>query len=182
MPVSRIWITGSSGAGKTTMASEIDRRLQLPRLELDGLFHGPDWTPADPGVFRSAVLEVVAGPRWVVDGNYNGALGRTVADRAELRIAIDLSVPVTMSRVIRRTVRRAVTREELWNGNRGSLRNFTRWDPLENIIRWTWDNRHSYHEKALGAEKAWRAGGLPCVRLASPAQVRRFVDYLTPNT
>ncbi len=128
------------------------------------------------------MLEVVAGPRWVVDGNYNGALGRTVADRAELRIAIDLSVPVTMSRVIRRTVRRAVTREELWNGNRGSLRNFTRWDPLENIIRWTWDNRHSYHEKALGAEKAWRAGGLPCVRLASPAQVRRFVDYLTPNT
>lgn len=161
------------------MAGEIDRRLQLPHLELDGLFHGPDWTPADPEVFRSAVLEVVNGPRWVVDGNYTGALGRTIADRAQLRIAIDLWVPVTMSRVIRRTVRRAVTREELWNGNREPLRNFTSWDPVENIIRWAWDNRHSYHDQALLAENAWHAGGLPCVRLSSPSQVWRFVEYLT---
>ncbi len=161
------------------MSREIDRRLQLPHLELDGLFHGADWTPADPEVFRAAVLNVVNDPRWVVDGNYTGALGRTVADKAELRVAIDLSVPVTMSRVIRRTLRRALTREVLWNGNRESLRNFTRWDPVENIIRWTWDQRRKYHDQALSAEKAWRAGGLPCVRLTNPEQVRRFIDYLT---
>lgn len=179
MAVERIWISGSSGAGKTTLARRLGHKLRLPHLELDGLYHGPNWAPADSKVFRAAVQRVVDQPAWIVDGNYRGALGDIVTNRAQLHIAIDLSVLVTMSRVIRRTVRRAVTREELWNGNREPLRNFTRWDPLENIIRWAWDNRHKYHEQALSAEKTWRAGGLPCVRLTTPGQLRRFVDYLT---
>ncbi len=179
MPPRRIWITGSSGAGKSTMARKIAVGLGLVHVELDALYHGPDWTPAEPDAFRAAVMQVVEGAGWVVDGNYRTALGGVVADRAELMLAIDLRVPVTMSRIIRRTVRRALTREELWNGNRERWRNFTRWDPEDNIIRWTWENRHRFHRLALEAERAGRAGGMPCIRLTSAAQVRRFVTYLT---
>lgn len=179
MPPQCIWIAGSSGAGKSTLARKIAAELGLPHLELDALYHGPDWEPAEPGEFREAVTQIVDRTGWVVDGNYRSALAGVVAQRAHLVVAIDLPVPITMARVIRRTVRRAVTRQTLWNGNRERLRNFTRWDPEENIIRWTWDNRHRYHRLALEAERAGQAGGPPCIRLTSPAQVRRFVRYLT---
>lgn len=178
MPPQRIWITGSSGAGKTTLARTIAAELGVIHLELDALYHGPDWTPTEPEAFRAAVTQVVDRPGWVVDGNYRSALDGVVAERAHLVVVIDLPVPMTMARVIRRTVRRAVTRQTLWNGNRERWRNFTRWDPEENIIRWTWDNRHRYRRLALEAERAGQAGGLPCIRLTSPAQVRRFVRYL----
>lgn len=178
--MSRIWITGCSGVGKTTLARALAARLHIPHLELDALQHGPNWTPAEPEVFREAVRRATDEPNCLVDGNYGGPLGSLLAERAELRIALDLPSRRTMSRVVRRTIRRSVTREELWNGNREPLRNLLRWDdPHQNIILWAWSRRTNYHEAALAAERNGRSGGLPCVRLTSPAQVRRFTDYLT---
>lgn len=172
-----MWITGSSGVGKTTLARQIAARWGLPHLELDGLFHGPNWTQSEPAEFRAAVQREIDRPSWVVDGNYT-VLGTMIPDRAELRIALDLPTAVTMLRLVRRTARRMITREVLWNGNREQPGSFLRWDPDKNLIRWAWDNRHKYHDQALSAERSWRAGGVPCVRLSSPGQVRRFVSYL----
>lgn len=180
LAVPRIWITGSSGVGKTTLARTLSTQLAIPHIELDALHHGPNWTPTDPDRLRDEVRRATDGTDWVVDGNYSSMLGTIVADRAQLRIALDLPTWRTMARVVRRTVRRAVTREELWNGNREPMRNFLCWsDPDENIILWAWTRRAKYHQAAVAAELTGRAGGLPCVRLTSPGQVRRFTDYLT---
>lgn len=177
MRVSRVWITGSSGVGKSTLARQIAAVWGLPHLELDSLFHGPNWTQAEPAEFCATVQREVDRSAWVVDGNYS-VLGTMIPDRAELRIALDLPTSVTMARLVRRTVRRTITREVLWNGNREPMANFLRWDPEKNLIRWAWQRRHRYHQSAVSAEKSWCAGGLPCVRLSSPGQVRRFVEYL----
>lgn len=42
---SRVLVAGTSGAGKTTLAAAIGASLNLPHIEIDGLFHGPNWTP-----------------------------------------------------------------------------------------------------------------------------------------
>jgi adenylate kinase family enzyme len=175
--ISRVWITGSSGVGKSTLARQIAAGWGLPHLELDSLFHGPNWAQAEPAEFRAAVQREIDRSAWVVDGNYS-VLGAMIPDRAELRIALDLPTSVTMARLVRRTARRIVTREVLWNGNQEQLGNLLRWDPDRNLIRWAWQRRYRYHQGAVDAENSWRAGGLPCVRLSSPGQVRRFVDYL----
>lgn len=62
-------------------------------------------------------------PRWVLDGNYS----RTLAikwQQVQLVIWLDPSFVRTVVRVTSRTVRRALTGEELWpgTGNRESLR------------------------------------------------------------
>lgn len=174
----RIWVTGSSGAGKTTLARRLALGLELDHVELDGLFHGPDWTPADTDVLRARVAPRLVAPAWVVDGNYRKHLEDLIADRAELQIALDLSTVRVMSRVIRRTLRRMVTRQELWNGNRERWSNLIRWDPKENLIRFAWVRRAEYRRRCRDDERDGYHRGLPCVRLSSPSQVGRFVRYL----
>jgi hypothetical protein len=68
-----------------------------------------------------------------------------LAARADLIVWLDLPTPVVMSRVVRRTIRRARTREQLWNGNvePGLLHALTN---DEGIIRWAWKTRAKYRE------------------------------------
>jgi len=55
-----------------------------------------------------------------MDGNYSKAqdLGW---GRADTLVWLDYPAPLVFWRLLRRTVRRGVTREELWNGNRERL-------------------------------------------------------------
>ena len=64
----------------------------------------------------------MAGEAWVVDGSYRGKLGDLVLEAADTVVWLDLPRRVWLPRLLRRTVRRIVLREELWNGNRESLR------------------------------------------------------------
>lgn len=41
----RISVVGNSGSGKTTVARAIAEALGVPHLELDSVFHQPDWQP-----------------------------------------------------------------------------------------------------------------------------------------
>ncbi len=83
---------------------------------------------------------------------------------------------VVMRRVTGRTIKRAMTREKLWNGNTEPLRNLYRWDPEQNIIRWTW-TRYSSTKKKLAAaasEGAWAHATVR--RLRKPAEVETFLE------
>ncbi len=61
-------ISSASGAGKTTLALALARRLNAPCHELDALNHGPAWTEATPDELRAAVEPLIATERWVLDG------------------------------------------------------------------------------------------------------------------
>ena len=119
----RIAITASaSGSGKSTLARELARRLDVPYVELDALHHGPDWAQATAEELSARVEPVVAQDAWVIDGHYLGKLGTLVLDRADTVVWLDLPPRVWLPRLLRRTVRRLLRGEELWNGNRESLR------------------------------------------------------------
>lgn len=149
----RVVIVGNSGSGKTTLAGQLADKLDLTHIELDSLFHQPDWTPQDPDVFRAELVErMEAAERgWTICGNYKSVTWSLTMPAADTIVWLDLPRPVVMRRVITRTLRRAVTREELWNGNREPLTNFYRWDPELNIVRWSWTKHESYRQRYLDA-------------------------------
>jgi hypothetical protein len=119
----RILVKGGSGAGKSTLARAIAGRFDLPHIELDALNHGPHWRAVPAEELRAKVLAALDATRgWVVDGNYDNELGTLVSDRADVIIWLDLALPTKLWRLMRRTARRWVTREELWNGNRETFR------------------------------------------------------------
>lgn len=137
-PPRRICVLGSSGAGKSTLALRITAVLQLRRIELDELHWGENWTPADPEAFAARVDEAIAGDSWVVDGNYQSKLGTRVLQRADAIVWVDPGRATIMRQVITRTIRRAWSREVLWNGNRETWDGFKIWKREESIIWWAW--------------------------------------------
>lgn len=115
-------VTSASGSGGTTVGREIATRLDLPFHELDAIFWQPNWTEPDRDQFRERVAELVATEAWVIDGSYQSWLGHLVLEQADVVVWLDLPIRVWLPRLVRRTIRRAWSREELWAGNRESLR------------------------------------------------------------
>ncbi len=60
----RALVAGTSGAGKTTVASRRGA-ARHPHIEIDVLFHGPGWTPQD--TFESEVHSFSGGSCWVME-------------------------------------------------------------------------------------------------------------------
>ncbi|MEZ5342531.1 MAG: hypothetical protein R2706_14090 [Acidimicrobiales bacterium] len=155
----RIMVVGSSGAGKTTMAMALAERFELTHIELDELYHLAGWTPRERSDFRRAVAEAMAraSDGWVMCGDYDSAIGELRLAAADTVVWLDYSRLVVTRRVVLRTLRRAITREELWNGNREPLANFYRWDPERNVIRWSWTHfreKRSRYERSLAGDWA----------------------------
>ena len=116
----RVVVIGTSCSGKTTFASQLADKLAIAHTELDVLNWLPDWQMRPLEEFRSLVAEVVVQDRWVIDGNY-GKVRDIVWPRATNLVWLNYPFWTVFSRALRRTLRRVVTREELFAGNRESL-------------------------------------------------------------
>jgi adenylate kinase family enzyme len=162
-------IASASGNGKTTFGRELAERLAVPFVELDALFWRPAWTETPADDFRALVEPIVATEAWVIDGSYQGKIGDLVLRNADVVVWLDLPMYVWLPRLVRRTVRRLVTRERLWNGNRESLRAvlFSRDSILVWALRWYRPRRRSYPH---------RLGRFNLVRLRTTAEVEWFLD------
>ena len=115
-------IASASGNGKTTMGRALAERMGVPFIELDALVHGPNWTETPNDVLAERLAPVLASEGWVIDNVYRRKLGNLVLEAADLVVWLDLPVRVWLPRLVRRTGRRLAGREEIWNGNRESLR------------------------------------------------------------
>ena len=74
--LNRVLVIGCPGAGKSSFARalrDVDE-TGLPLCYLDMLFHRPDRTTAPREEFDAALAEVMARPRWIIDGNYQRTL------------------------------------------------------------------------------------------------------------
>ena len=171
----RIVVVGTSGSGKSTLARALAARLGMARLELDAVHHLPGWEPIDDAAFRREVAAFVAThDRWVADGNYE-VVRDLLWEPADTVVWLDVDRAVATWRVVRRTARRLVTREPLWNGNREQWRNVLSSDPERSIVRWAWtthaERRRLY--PGLLADPRWQP--LQVHRLRTPREVRAFL-------
>ena len=83
-------VVGSGGAGKSVLAREIGARTGLPVIHLDALFWQPGWVETPRERWREIQREALAGPDWVVDGNYGGTLDERLA-LADVVVLLDYS-------------------------------------------------------------------------------------------
>lgn len=173
----RVNVVGTSGSGKTTYARMLAAHLSVPHFELDALHWLPDWQERPREEFRDLVSCTLTPDAWVIDGNYS-KVRDVVWLRANTVIWLDYPISVIMRRLIVRTFRRSVMRQELWNGNRESLRTalFSR----DSILLWALQSyrrrRREYPE--LFAQAAY----LHVIHLTSPRVADHWLAELPVPT
>ncbi|GAA4017340.1 hypothetical protein GCM10022631_32500 [Deinococcus rubellus] len=160
----RTLVIGTTGCGKTTLARAVAARLGVPHAEQDAWNHLPGWQEAPLKEFRAQVDAFTAGPAWVLDGNYTKAQDLSLA-RADTLIWLDYSAGVVFWQLLRRTLRRMSSREELWNGNRETWRTFLSGN---NILLWFFKTH--WQRRRTTPHLLARYPHLRVVRLRSPRE------------
>lgn len=120
LPYQHIVVIGTTSSGKSTLAKRLSERLGYDFIELDALHWEANWKEAELKIFRERVEKAVRSPAWIVAGNYS-VVRDLIWPRAQAVIWLDYAFFLVFWRLLTRTIRRAVTREELWNGNRESF-------------------------------------------------------------
>lgn len=165
-------------SGKTTLAAALAAQRGVPHLELDGINHGPNWTPTPKERFREIVAARIAGEGWTTDGNYK-AVRDLIWARADTLVWLDYPIIVPLWRITGRTLRRVVGRVGLWNGNRETWRTtvFSRDNHWLWILRTHWRRRRTVATLVASPEYAH----LHVVRLRSPQVAARLLASLPPG-
>lgn len=68
----RIAVVGPGGAGKTTFAGQLGRRLGIPVVHLDEHHWKPGWTEPAKEDWAALQAELLTGDAWIADGNFGG--------------------------------------------------------------------------------------------------------------
>jgi adenylate kinase family enzyme len=133
---SKILVIGTSGSGKTTLAAKISQILNIKNIELDALFWKENWAQSRDDEFRGRIAEAMRGANgYVIHGNYNKVKDLTWGN-VDTVIWLDYSRIVVMWRVLKRTIGRIITQEELWAGNKETFKkSFLEKD---SIVAWAW--------------------------------------------
>jgi len=156
------------------VAAQLAAALGVPHVELDAIYHQPGWTPLTDEEFRARVEAATEREGWVVDGNYS-VVRDIVWEKADTVVWCDLPYVTVMARTIGRTLRRTMTREELWNGNREPWSNLWSFKPEKSIIAWTATHHGRYRRRYSEAEMSPRWADLNFVRLRTRADAEQFV-------
>lgn len=172
----RINVIGTSGSGKCTLSKRIARKLDIPYVEMDRIFWGPNWTEPSDEEFLPRLEAAIDQPDWVLDGNYSRS-NQIKWRNVQMIVWVDFSFARTLYQAVTRAICRLIDRKELWpeTGNRESLRMLLSRD---SIVLWTlkcfYRNRCRYAELM----KDERYSHVRFVRIRSPKEMDRFVAEL----
>jgi adenylate kinase family enzyme len=172
----RINVIGTSGSGKSTFSKELAAKMDIPYLEMDKIFWGPDWTLPEDEVFFKKLESKLSGDGWVLDGNYT----RTTAikwQKVELVIWLDFSLFIVMSRIISRAIGRVVTQVELWEGT-GNRESFKKLFSRDSIVLWSWNTYRSNRKKYTEMMADENFSHIKFVRLREPREAQELLDYI----
>jgi adenylate kinase family enzyme len=169
----RILIYGVTGAGKTTAADLIGEGLRLPSHHVDDEIGWlPEWVERPPEDQRRLAAEMAAGEVWVIDSAY-GKWRDVVTAQAQYVVALDYPRWVSMTRLVRRGLRRVIAKEPVCNGN------YESWGRLlgkESIILWHFQSFARKHATIDTMESA--PDGPPVVRLRRSSDLDALLRIL----
>ena len=169
----RVLVAGVTGSGKTTLSRRLAALWDLRHVEIDGLFHGPEWTPR--AEFLDDVRAFASAEHWVTEWQYTSkGTDAILAPRAQLALWLDYPYRVVRSRLLRRTIGRSILRTRLWNGNvEKPIWTMFRRDPEDNILRWQTITLGTWAERFPSIEA--EHPHLTIVRLRNPRETERWL-------
>ncbi len=162
--VRRVAIVGPGGAGKSTFAEELARRTGLPVVHLDQHYWRPGWARSLRNEWEGLQAELVAGDRWIIDGNYGGTFDLRF-ERADTVVVLQLPAVICVAGALRRSlVHRGTAVQAAGCPERVDA----------DFLRWIWRYRHDSRPRLDVALHRHR-GHLAVVDLRSRRQANDLV-------
>lgn len=170
----RINVIGSSGSGKSTFGRKLANVLNIPFIEIDAIYWGPNWKEPDDEEFFEKLSNEISGDSWVLDGNYTRA-AHLKWERVGTVIWLDYPFLRTFIQSVKRATKRAYTKEELWpgTGNKESFRQS--FLSKDSIILWSIQNFWKIRKRCLLAMEDEKYAHIEFIRLTSPADAERYL-------
>lgn len=101
--INRISIVGGSGNGKTTLANNLGKLLNIPIYHIDGFNYLNNWVERDKKERDKIILEKIAEEKWIIDGTYRSTMTERL-ERANLIIFLDYSSFSQIKGVLKRNI------------------------------------------------------------------------------
>lgn len=166
----RVLVDGMMGSGKSTFARALAARTGLPLIHLDTHYWKPGWVRPSDDEWERRQGALLAGARWIIDGNYNETLALRL-QRAETVVYLDTPWWICAGRALVRGLRKPVG--ELPEGCEDSFRRRVR-DEWGGAVR-IWQHRHSETQDAR-SEISRHATHASVHVLRSRREARAFLD------
>lgn len=172
----RIYIIGTSGCGKTTFGQKLGEALGIEARQIDEFFWKPGWVKISNEALVEKLTPFIGRDEWILDGNYQ-RMQPHIFPRATMVIWLDYSFARIMYRITKRTVSRSFTGEELYNGNRESIRNA--FFSTDSIILWAVKTFGLHRRKYRLLAQERRDAGEVFIRFSHPRQAEDFLTMVS---
>lgn len=165
----RILIIGCGGAGKSTLARQLGKKLNLPVVHLDQIWWAPgSWQHMEREEFDKRVLAELNKPRWIMDGNFNRTIPMRL-EKCDTIIYLDFPRMTCLLSWVGRAIKNwGHAREDMAPGCK-------EWFDPE-MARWIWNfnkkNRQNYYRLLNEAE------GIETIVLKNRRMVKKFLKSL----
>lgn len=166
----KILIVGCGGAGKSTLAVALGKKLALPVVHLDKLWWKPKWQSRTESEFDALLLSELEKPSWIIEGNFARTFARRL-EHAELCIFLDYPTELCINSVYERAEKyRGTTRPDMTEGCTEQV------DPV--FEEWIRSFDIDVKPKML---ETMSASGVPYKIFSSREQTAEWLDGILPR-
>ncbi|MEW9502319.1 DNA topology modulation protein [Jeotgalibacillus marinus] len=168
----KVMIIGSPGAGKSTLANQLESKLLLPVIHLDAIFWKPGWKATPKLEFRQQLSNIMKEDAWIIDGTF----GSTIDQRlkvADTVIFLQYSRYLCVSRALkRRMMYHKKTRPDMVDGCEEKM-------DLD-FLKWIWHfSRDQAPDILHKLNKLQTSKNI--IILSSPKETKRWLDNIEPS-
>ncbi|MFH9071346.1 topology modulation protein [Streptomyces alboflavus] len=161
----KVAIVGCGGSGKSYLARELGKVLDAPVTHLDAAFYDDEWNELPMDKFAEVQRELVAQPKWVIDGNYNSTL-QIRLEACDTIVLMDVSTPAALYGIFSRQIRHGA-------GHKGNgVHNRIHWG----VIKYVATYRRKMRPRVMAKIEQFAAGHADVVLLTGRRQTRRWLQ------
>jgi len=112
--LSKIYIIGTSGSGKSFLSRKLSEKLGIQRYDLDDLYYSRKYTvERSPGKREQMLRKIASRKKWIIEGVY-GSWIESALKKADLVILLDIHIARLAWRILMRHIGRMGVEKETW--------------------------------------------------------------------
>lgn len=137
----KISIIGGPGTGKSTLANNLGKEMNLPVYHLDGIHHLKNWVPRNKNERDRMILEKVQESMWVIDGTYTSTLKERI-EVSDLVIFLNYSTVARLKGIFLRYIKNRGKEKPEIPGCKEKMD----WEFIKRTIKWSKTKKKTINE------------------------------------